>query len=206
MFKKWIQNTRKPEGFGGRLMIKSMNIGHSPLSKWGVSHVKTEKDFHVLDIGCGGGKNIQKWLELCPEGLVKGIDYSIESVNASKKLNEEAIKEGRCEIIEANVLDLPFDEGTFDLVSAFETVYFWPEIERSFQGVYRILKPGGKFLIVNEASGKTAEKWANRIEGMKAYSMEDLSGFLKRAGFKLSLTDSKKVGWILLIGEKNAKE
>ncbi len=202
MFKKWIQNTRKPEGFGGRLMIKSMNLGHSPLSKWGVSHVKTERDFHVLDIGCGGGKNIQRWLELCPDGMVKGIDYSIESVNASKKLNKEAINEGRCEIIEANVLEMPFDEGTFDLVSAFETVYFWPEIERAFQGVYKILKPGGKFLIVNEASGNTAEKWANRIEGMKAYSMEDLSGLLKKAGFEISLTDSKKIGWFLLLATK----
>lgn len=48
---------------------------------------------------------------------------------------------------------LPFEEASFDLVSAFETVYFWPDLNRGFREVFRVLAPGGRFLVVCEGSG-----------------------------------------------------
>ena len=41
----------------------------------------------------------------------------------------------------------------FDAVTAFETVYFWPDLTQCFREVYRVLKPGGDILICNESSG-----------------------------------------------------
>ncbi len=205
MFKKFFGNTRKPEGLGGKIMLKMMNSGHSKVAKWGFSHIATKDDHDILDIGCGGGANIKIWLETCKNGRVTGIDYSPESVKKSKALNAEAIEAGRCEVIEANVLDMPFENESFDIVSAFETVYFWPEIDKAFSSVYNLLKPEGRFMIVNEARDSRADFWVDMIGGMKVYTEEDLKNLLTNAGFKVTLVDSPdKKPWIVVIGEKEA--
>ena len=111
----------------------------------------------VLDCGCGGGANIKKLLEKCPQGVVKGIDYSAVSVKKASKLNEAEINNGRCEIYQGSMERIAFDAGWFDAVTAFETVYFWPDLLQCFQEVYRVLKPGGIFLICNECSGDTTK-------------------------------------------------
>ena len=58
----FFENTRKPQGFGGKLMTKMMNIGHAKLSQWGFSNISVNPDAAVLDVGCGGGANIVAWL------------------------------------------------------------------------------------------------------------------------------------------------
>ncbi len=80
------------------------------------------------------------------KGNVTGVDYSPVSVEKSKKVNADAIDKGRCQVKEASVSTLPFKDNTFVMVTAFETVYFWPDIEKSFAEVKRVLAPGGKFL------------------------------------------------------------
>ena len=83
----FFENTRKPQGFGGRIMVKMMNSGHSKLAKWGFTKIYAKSNAKVLDIGCGGGANIANWLAKCTNGHVTGIDYSKVSVEESKKLN-----------------------------------------------------------------------------------------------------------------------
>lgn len=43
-------------------------------------------------------------------------------------MNRRAIEEGRCQVVHASVATLPFPAEVFDLVTAFETVYFWPDL------------------------------------------------------------------------------
>lgn len=84
----FFENTRKPEGLGGKLMVAMMNVGHSAVFQGSVEHMN-------------------------------------------------------------------FTDASFDVVTAFETVYFWPGLPKCFQEVYRVLKPGGIFLICNESNGDT---------------------------------------------------
>lgn len=204
MFKKFFQNTRKPEGFQGRIMLKMMNSGHERVAKWGFTHIQVNPSDRVLDIGCGGGKNIKTWLSLVPKGGVIGIDYSQESVKKSKSFNQAAIDQGRCEILEANVLQMPFKENSFNFISAFETVYFWPEIEDVFHSIKKILKVGGKFMIVNEASDDRDNKWVDIIGGMKIYTMEELKQMVENAGLTPIVCEQvPKKGWLVLVAQKN---
>ena len=92
----FFENTRKPVGLGGKLMVVMMNLGHSPVARWGLQFLELAPDAKALDCGCGGGANIKRLLKKCPEGIVKGIDYSPVSVEKSQKVNETAIAEGRC--------------------------------------------------------------------------------------------------------------
>ena len=182
----FFENTRKPQGFGGKLMTKMMNRGHAKLSQWGFSNISVNPDAAVLDVGCGGGANIVAWLNKCGNGHVTGMDYSEVSVAESQKLNAAAIKQGKCCVVQGDVSAIPFPDAVFDYVSAFETVYFWPGLEKCFFEVNRVLKNGGTFLICNESDGTNAtdEKWTKLIDGMKIYTSEQLVAALKEAGFR----------------------
>ena len=109
----FFENTRKPEGFGGKIMVAMMNLGHSPVARWGLQFLNAAPDAKVLDCGCGGGANSKRLLKKCPQGIVKGIDYSSVSVEKSKKVNEAAIAEGRCAVLQGSVADMMFaDTGS----------------------------------------------------------------------------------------------
>ena len=166
-------------------MLNMMNLFHAPLADWGMKFLPLSSNAKVLDCGCGGGANIRKLLKKCPQGVVKGVDYSPVSVEKSKKVNETAIAEGRCAVLQGSVADMVFADGWFDAVTAFETVYFWPDLPQCFREVYRVLKPGATFLICNESNGDSDrdEKWTEIIGGMTIYKDAELKAYLEQAGF-----------------------
>ena len=197
----FFENTRKPQGFGGKIMVAMMNSGHGAMADWGFEHITFPADAAVLDAGCGGGANIKKLLEKCPQGCVKGIDYSEVSVEKSRKVNAKAIAEGRCEVLQASVAQLPFAEDTFDLVTAFETIYFWPGLVDCFREMYRVIKTGGTFFICNESNGETKkdDKWVEKIGGMTIYNGDQIEKTLQKAGFTDIQIHKNGKGWICVI-------
>ena len=199
----FFNNTRKPVGFGGKLMVNLMNIGHSPVARWAIQFLNIGPDAIVLDCGCGGGANIRRLLRKCPKGIVNGIDYSAISVEKSKKLNQDAIIDGRCIIIQGSVSSMIFEHEQFDCVTAFETVYFWPDLSSCFKEVYRVLKNNGTFLICNEVNGDSDkyDKWTKIIDGMTIYKDTELKEYLEEAGFK-DIQIHKKRSWLCMTARK----
>ncbi len=201
----FFQNTCKPDGLGGRLMVKIMNSGHSALAQWGFGKLTAEDAREILDVGCGGGANVAVWLTKCPDAHVTGLDYSEVSVAETRRVNEAAVKAGRCEVVQGNVAELPFADGRFDYASAFETIYFWPGLETCFAQVYRVLKPGGTFLICNECSGTNAadEKWTKIIDGMHIYNQKQICTALEAAGFAgMKCYEDEKKHWLCILAQK----
>ena len=200
----FFENTRKPEGLGGKLMLSMMNVGHRALADWGLQFAEIAKDVSILDCGCGGGANIRKIIKKCPNGEVKGVDYSPASVEKAKKVNEDTILNGRCVILQGNVADLIFAANQFDLVTAFETVYFWPDLLQSFREIHRVLKPGGMFLICNECGGDNEkdEKWTEKIDGMTIYKDVQLKDMLEQAGFRNIQIHKREKGWLCITAQK----
>ena len=145
-----LYQARKPTRWVGRLFLKGMNTAHSALTDWGLGHVVVGKGFTILDVGCGGGRTVAKLAALAPEGKVHGVDYSAESVAASRRENALAIAAGRVEIGQASVSRLPFPDDQFDLVTAVETQYYWPEPVDDMREIRRVLKPGGRLVVIQE--------------------------------------------------------
>lgn len=179
----------KPAGFFGRLSLRNMNRRHSPLTDWGLTHITVEPRFTVLDIGCGGGRTIAKLAASATQGRVFGIDYSPDSVAMSCKTNARAVAAGRVEIRQGSVSALPFADNAFDLVTAIETHFFWPDLPGDIRQVLRVLRPGGTFLLVaeiykgaNTAAVRILEKQGAR-SGMALLTPGEHRQLLVDAGF-----------------------
>ena len=138
LFKNYVSQTRKPEGFLGRMMIKGMNSGHAKMADWGMNHLQTIAPSQILDIGCGGGRNAGELLKKYPGAKVTAVDYSPLSVEQAAAYNKVAITQGKCTVQQDDVSHLALDEGSYDLATAFETIYFCPGLEKCFAEVYKV--------------------------------------------------------------------
>ena len=83
---------RKPAGWLGQLNVSLMNLRHSRVTDWGLGHLRFEKGFTILDVGCGGGRTIEKLAAIAGEGKVYGIDYSAASVAVARRKNAKQIE------------------------------------------------------------------------------------------------------------------
>lgn len=206
-YHKLVENAEKPDGFWGKLMIHSMNKGHSELTDWALCHIKTEPGDYVLDVGCGGGKTVGKLSNMVGNGKVYGIDYSDLCIKKAEKLNHKNVLCGKVKLQKATVSALPFDSDKFDLVTAVETYYFWPDKLNDLREIWRVLKPGGKIMLVFEMlkDKNDPEKWSKVEErlNIEAVSREDIDAMLERAGY-LNIRTYVKSGttWLCAVAEK----
>ena len=205
LFKSFVNQTRKPDGFLGKLMLSSMNSGHAKMADWGFSHLPDIAPEKAVDLGCGAGRNVGELLKKYPKAHVTGMDYSDLSVEKSKDYNNAMIAAGRCEVMQGDVSDLRLPTNAFDLATAFETVYFWPGLEKCFAQVAKVLKPGGYFMICNESDGTDAAglKFEKIIEGMKNHTAEEIEAALRAAGFSEVTSDHHpSKPWITVLARR----
>ncbi len=205
LFKDFINQTRKPEGFLGKMMVNGMNGGHAKLADWGMSHLTKIDPKEIVEIGCGGGRNAGELLRRYSTANVTAIDYSEVSVAKATSYNQKMIEAGRCIVKQGDVSQLDLSEESFDLATAFETIYFWPGLEKCFAEVAKVLKSGGVFMIVNESDGtdEASLKYEQKIEGMKCYTGEAIEEALKAAGFRKTKTiHHSSKPWITVLAKK----
>jgi len=204
-----LQQARKPDRWFGRLFAWSMNRSHSALTDWGLQHVAIASGFTVLDVGCGGGATVRKLAAAAGEGRVVGVDYAGGSVAISRSVNASAIRAGRVEIRQASVSDLPFPDGSFDLVTAVETHYYWPDLAGDLKQVLRVLKPGGMAIVIAEAyrGSSTSMVMGPAMKLLRARFMtaDQHREWFVGAGFTdVSVFEEPGHGWLCVTGRRPA--
>ena len=203
-----LRQCRKPVWWPGRLFLRGMNVSHAGVTGWGLKHVEVKRDFTILDVGCGGGKTIQTLAAMAGDGKVYGVDYSAASVAMSRDTNARSIAAGRVDVREASVSKLPFPEGMFDLVTAVETHYYWPDLVSDMRGILRVLKPGGTFVVIAEAykgggglaipTGLVMKVLGGRLLGAAEYRE-----LLTQAGYAdVAVFEEREKGWICAVGKR----
>lgn len=186
-----------------------MNSRHSKVTDWGLSHIAVEKHYTVLDVGCGGGRTVSKLAAIATQGKVYGVDFSKQSVAVASRTNRKWIDMARVEIREGSVSQLPFSEGMFDLVTAVETHFWWPDLPADMREVLRVLKPGGTLIIIAEIYkgaktkvAKLAEKYLP-LSGMTLLSLGEHRELFANAGYSdVQIIEESGKGWICGIGKK----
>jgi ubiquinone/menaquinone biosynthesis C-methylase UbiE len=87
-----------------------------------------------------------------------------EGIAAARRTNRQGIAEGRVEIRQASASALPFPDGLFDLVTAVETHYFWPDLPAGMREIQRVLKPGGTLVVLAKAyKGGKHDQWLQKV-------------------------------------------
>ena len=204
-----VNQCSKPTGWLGRFTLWRMNSSHSKLTDWGLSHIPIESHYTILDVGCGGGTTISKLAAIATQGKVYGVDYSEESVAATMKTNTQWINRGRAEVHPGSVSELSFPDNTFDLVTAVETHFWWPNLPGDMREVLRVMKPGGALILIAEvykgaisAVSKLAEKHAAQT-GMTLLTVNEHRELLTNAGYSnAQVIEERSKGWICSLGGK----
>jgi SAM-dependent methyltransferase len=200
---------QKPTGWLGRFVLRNMNSRHSKVTDWGLSHISIEKHDTILDLGCGGGRTVSKLAAIATQGKIYGVDYSKESVAVASRTNRQWIDMARVEIREGSVSQLPFPEGVFDVVTAIETHFWWPDLPADMRQIFRVMKPGGTLIIIaevykgaNTMTAKLAEKYLP-LSGMTLLSVDDHRELFANAGYTdVKVIEEPDKGWICGIGRK----
>lgn len=206
-----MNQCRRPSGLLGQLVLRLMNARHSKVTDWGLSHISVDSRDIILDVGCGGGRTISKLAAIVTRGKVYGIDFSSASVAVAGKTNQPWIAAGRVEIREGSVSQLPFPDGMFNLVTAVETHFWWPDLPGDIREILRVLKPGGRLVIIAEvykgadaAGSKLAEKYLP-LSGMTLLSLNEHRRLLGDAGYSdIQIFDQRAKGWMCGIASKHA--
>lgn len=204
---KLLKQCRKPSGWFGRMVARGMNTNHSRLTEWGLGHIKLNQDLVALDIGCGGGGTVNKLAKALVHGKVYGLDYSKDSVDISQKVNAELITADRVVIEHGSVSAIPYKDNMFDLVTAIETHYFWPDLSVDLKEIMRVLKPSGTIIIIGgEYKGG---KFDNRNEKWVAYgnmtylTIDEHRNLLLKIGCdSVEVFEHYDNGWICVVGKK----
>ena len=204
-----VSQCQKPRGWLGRFVLRNMNSRHSKVTDWGLGHVRIEPHYTVLDVGCGGGRTLCKLAGVAAQGKAYGVDYSEESVASSKRTNAHWIAMDRVEVQHGSVSQLPFPEGMFDLVTAVETHFWWPNLPTDMREIYRVLKPGGRLVVIaevykgaNTTVAKLAEKYASKT-GMTLLNIDEHRALFVNAGYsEVQIIKERDKGWMCGIGRK----
>jgi SAM-dependent methyltransferase len=200
-----FRQVKKPDRFAGRFLARLMNDSHAPLTDWAFTHLEIPEDATAMDVGCGGGRTINKLAAKAAQ--VYGIDYAAGSVAASRAYNKRLIAEGRVHVEQASVSRLPFADGKFDLVTAIETQYYWPNLPGDMKEILRVLKPGGRLMVVAEnykgARNDAVLGPVMKLLGSSRLSMDDHRALFLAAGYEgVEIAEERRRAWICTIGAK----
>ncbi len=202
-----LQNCKMPQGKLGEETLSRMNESLAALTEWAFSHIDMKDDAIVLDVGCGGGNALKMLSNRVKSGKLYGIDYSETSVEVAAKENKGDVASGKMEILHGSVSELPFPDDMFDVVTTVESYYFWPDLPHDFAEIWRVLKPGGTFVIVAEMythEGQDEEqKRIVDVLGMHNNTPKELEQLLAGAGYssvKIELDEGR--GWLCALAGK----
>ena len=115
---------------------------------FGLEHIRDGDD--VLDVGCGPGVALVSYAQNRKISAY-GIDYSENMVSFARKYTNEVFPQGKIDVQRASVLELPFGDARFDIVTSHRCLMAlldWEKQKSALREIWRVLKPGGTLVLM----------------------------------------------------------
>lgn len=158
-------------------------------------------DARVLDLACGPGNYTRPLARALPHGTAIGLDISQPMISfAASRANDEGIS--NIVWLRASALDLPFEDASLDGVNCCGALHLFPDIPRVLAGIFRTLKPGGRFVsgMGRRFDGQLAglQTFITDRIGLTIFSSTELAALLKDAGFSdVKVNHAKRIWQIV---------
>ena len=210
-----------PTGRLGTAVGHVMSVQHRSLTHWALRHLEPRSDADVLDVGCGSGMALRLVAQRNTTGRIAGVDLSPTMVALTRRTNAD-VPAHRLDVRQGNAMALPFDDASFDVVTATETLYFWPDAMRGLAECRRVLRPGGWLAVTLEMTRDAAErptllqrlfgrKFTDRsdAEGLHILSGTELTAMVAASGFsrvRFAVEPRRSLGWLCVMGQVPSSE
>ena len=156
-----------------------------------LAELEKEPFSDLLDCGCGTGPMLTLLHEKYPEKHYTGIDLTPRMIEVAKAKNMEGV-----DLVVGDCEHLPFEEGSFDAVICCESFHHYPDPQAFFDSVYRVLRPGGRFILRDMTMNSAAVRWfCNNVEmplahlagkgDVRIYGREDIRRLCENAGLEM---------------------
>ncbi len=202
-----IGQSRRPKGLAGRLLVRSMNKAHAPMTNWALSQISLQGLRTVLDVGCGGGGAHLRLSELAPHADLHGIDHSTQAPDVAARTNRRLMEQGRVFLREADVSELPYEDSRFDLTVAINAHCLWPDLQAGLGEIMRVSRPRGSVALAGgEYFGGKHDIRNRRLAAdgrMNCQTLSELRDIVSAAGFSgATIHEDWDKGWYCVVGHK----
>lgn len=174
------------------------------------SELEKEEYRDLLDCGCGTGPMISLLYEKDPTKHYTGLDITPRMIEVGKAKNLAGVDwvVGDCE-------NLPFEEDTFDVIICSNSFHHYPNPQRFFDSVKKVLRPGGRLILQDYTAPKIILWLMNHTEmplanlighgDVAARSLEEMRSFCDAAGLVVEKLDRGRKMRLHLVARKNFK-
>lgn len=174
---------RKPSGSLGRFIYGRLSGGESGMVQ-ALEALQLSTDDTYLEIGQGGGLLLKRVLRTVRSAAA--IDHSADMVALAKANNRDAVEAGRLEVVQGRASELPWSDATFTRGACIAAFLFFDDPVAVLREIRRVLKPGGRFLIVTPAKKKSPlfpKLVGGKGEAVRFYAREQMAALVEEAGF-----------------------
>ncbi len=162
-----------------------------------LAELEKEEFTSLLDCGCGTAPMLTLLKEKYPDKRYTGIDLTPKMIEVARSKNMPDV-----ELVVGDCENLPFDEGSFDVVICCQSFHHYPNVQDFFDSVYRVLRPGGRLILRDMTANSAAARWfMNKIEmpiinlsghgDVHVYGRDEVNDLCNNAGLKMELFEKR---------------
>ncbi len=136
----------RPHGIGGRLIGRLWITETAAVNDAAIELLAPSLSEHILEIGFGPGRALG--VITSHGATATGIDVSEAMVTLAGKRNRDLIRTGALTLCVSDGVSIPLADDSVEAVMSVHNIYFWAEPRTTIEEIARVLRPGGRVLLV----------------------------------------------------------
>lgn len=178
------RQSRCPSGLLGRFIGRVMAVETADANTELLALLDLRPTDHVLEVGFGHGRTIERAAASVPQGFVAGVDLSSEMVRMATHRNRPLIRERRVDLQLGDSAHLSYQDCRFDKVCSAHTLYFWSDPQEHLREIHRVLKSGGRFVLGFSPRDDEKATASFPASVYRFYTSDEVHDLLKGVGFQ----------------------